>query len=272
VALLRLVRRLRNWIDFPLRGLLRLRHPVRRRSAARLDTTLSQLGPAGSVLRSRADHLVARTGLAPGLRRFDEREQSEILAYADLIETVLTIADVQFAGETIDVLDVGIGDWIYASALLGVARGRGAATWPAVSMVGIEVDPWRLYRDGHARIDWAEFYSADLPGTRIVAGDFLAWSHSADFVTLLFPFVDRATHEQWGLPGRFFNPPGILRHAWSLVRENGVLLIVNQGTTEAEIQEQLLVDAGISIVARLTNFESPFYPYQLRRWAFLAQR
>ncbi len=224
------------------------------------------------MLRARADDLIARTGLAPCLSRFDEREQSEILGYADLLETALTLADVRFAGETIEVLDLGIGDWIYASALLGVARVRAPSPLPKVSMVGVEVDPWRLYRDGHARIDWAEFYSADLPDTRIVAADSLAWTRSADFVTLLFPFVDRATHEEWGLPGRLFNPAGLLRHAWSLVREGGALLIVNQGETEAAIQEQLLVDTEIPVAARLVDFESLFYSYPLRRWAFLARR
>ena len=61
-----------------------------------------------------------------------------------------------------------------------------------------------------------------------------------DYIIWLLPFVVPEPLVAWGLPKKFFCPDELLKHAYNLLKENGQMLIINQGEKEAEVQKELL--------------------------------
>lgn len=199
------------------------------------------------------------------------RDQHESLAYADLLDTIGPGASIALPPSPVSALDIGASHWLYAAALHGFLAAWGDVGPRAVALTGIEIDPWRMYGDGHTRHDWARWYSRDLPGASYAHGDARTISRTFDVVTMLFPFVAIGELARWSLPESAYDPVGLLRHTWSLVAPDGYLIVVNQGEEEAAIERSMLRTLGIDAV-ELPPYESPFFAYRHPRVAFVARR
>jgi SAM-dependent methyltransferase len=138
--------------------------------------------------------------------------------------------------------DVGCASFWYAAALQAFFRPQ--------RMVGVDFEGHRLYRDGHTRIDYAAGYTAQLPNAQFVVTDFGHYRLPADVITAWFPFVTPAAILAWRLPVSLLAPERLFRSVKDNLRPHGVFLMVNHGSEEAVLAEQLCTAAGLTSIAR----------------------
>lgn len=178
------------------------------------------LFPPGSELAQEAGRLRERYSLDWPDEHANQRENLHVVG---MLEAALKPIAERFP-ETLEVLDIGAKDWHY---LPGAYRflGRVGTKRPRnVRMTGIEVDPYHQYQDGYTRHDYALTYAAGLDA-QYLAGDVLRHQGAYDLVLLLHPFWREQEVLDWGLPGGDFDSDGLLRHAKSLLKPGGVLLV-----------------------------------------------
>ncbi len=75
----------------------------------------------------------------------------------------------------------------------------------------------------------------------------------------------------WGLPQRYFQPVQLLEHAWQLLAPGGTMFIVNQGDQEAQAQQRLFDQVGLSANS-LDAITSVFSPYKNKRIGWVLTR
>ncbi len=156
-------------------------------------------------------------------------------------------------------LDIGCRNFSHLPALSAFF----AADW-----IGVELDANARYLNGLTRRAYGEWMARQRPGCRYAAGSLLEVQHKVDLIVWILPFVLPAPLRHWGLPDRFFQPQALLQHAVSLLSDKGVMLVVNQGMTEAEAQQALFSEAGYAATP-LGELHSVFSPFQQRRFGFL---
>ena len=83
-----------------------------------------------------------------------------------------------------------------------------------------------------------------------------------DYITWFLPFISIKPLQYWGLPKKYFCPDELLSHAFSLLNDNGQMLIINQGEIEEKVQEDLLKKLGMTddedIAVTETKTVNPF--------------
>jgi hypothetical protein len=142
------------------------------------------------------------------------------------------------------VCDAGSASFWYAAALQVFFRPK--------SLVGIEIEGFRLMRNLYSRADYAAGYIADWPNTRYIVGNFAAYTGPpADIVTSWFPFLTPEPVLAWRLPLRLLDP-----EAWfASVRRNlapaGLLVMANHGHAEAEKAASHCEALGLGSIARI---------------------
>jgi hypothetical protein len=141
------------------------------------------------------------------------------------------------------VCDAGSASFWYAAALQVFFRPK--------SLVGIEVEGFRLMRNLYSRADYAAGYSADWPNTRFIVGNYTSYSGPADVVTCWFPFLTPEPVLAWRLPLRLLDP-----QAWfASVRRNlaagGLLVMANHGLAEADKAAFYCEAKGLRSIARM---------------------
>jgi SAM-dependent methyltransferase len=134
--------------------------------------------------------------------------------------------------------DVGCASFWYAAALHAFFRPR--------SLVGVEVEGHRLFKDARTRIDYAAGYVAPLPNTRFAVADYLTFREPADVITAWFPFVTPAAILAWRLPLSLLAPERLLRRVCDNLNPGGLFLMVNHGPEEADLAGGLCVAAGLA--------------------------
>lgn len=165
-------------------------------------------------------------------------------------------------------LDVGCGDFRYASALAAWLARHGLRSGAAprrVVLRGVELDGHGIYRDGHARADHARAH-AELAAeggaeVRFEVADFArrAWPEQ-DVVTMFFPFLTAHACLAWGAPLSRLRPRRLLARAVAAVRPGGWLLVVDQTTAEHERLCALLAGQPVEPVAT-ASFASVRLPW-----------
>jgi SAM-dependent methyltransferase len=148
------------------------------------------------------------------------------------------------------VCDVGCASFWYAATL--------HAFFNPQRLVGVDIDGHRLYRDGHSRIDYAAGYTALLPGTEFIVGDFASCRLRADVITAWFPFVTAAAILAWRLPLSLLAPERLLRNVRNNLQPGGIFLMVNHGLDEAAVADPLCVATGLTRIARWTALPATF--------------
>jgi SAM-dependent methyltransferase len=134
--------------------------------------------------------------------------------------------------------DVGCASFWYAAALHAFFRPR--------SLVGVEVEGHRLFKDARTRIDYAAGYVAPLPNTRFALADYLTFREPADVITAWFPFVTPAAILAWRLPLSLLAPERLLRRVRDNLNPAGQFVMVNHGPEEADLAGSLCVAAGMT--------------------------
>jgi hypothetical protein len=140
--------------------------------------------------------------------------------------------------------DVGCASFWYATTLHAFFRPR--------SLVGVEVEGHRLFKDARARIDYAAGYVAPLPNTRFAVADYLGFCEPADVITAWFPFLTPAAILAWRLPLSLLAPDRLLRRVCANLSLAGHFVMVNHGPEEADLAGRLCVAAGMTGNSRRT--------------------
>lgn len=169
------------------------------------------------------------------------------------------------AGGRLHALDIGSGDFHYATALQRflTRHGAGAGT-RSVELVGCEVDGHGVYRDGHSRADHARAHAALAAGHEggvrfLVADAARLQLPPQDLVTMFFPFLSVYPLLQWGLPLSRFRPRRLLRRAVAALRPGGWLLVSNQTGAEFRRLRALLEGLPVELV-RQVSFATDLVP------------
>ena len=140
------------------------------------------------------------------------------------------------------VCDVGCASFWYASALQAFFRPR--------ELVGVEVEGYRRFKDGHARIDYASGYVGALPNARFVVADYTNLELPADVVTAWFPFLTPGAILAWRLPLSMLQPERLFARIRRNLTRDGRLVMVNNGTEEAGRAARLCDAAGLRLMFR----------------------
>jgi len=206
------------------------------------------------------------------------RARSTLLVYAEnlaLLERLEALASSlppTLAGtSTLQAVDVGAGAFQYATGLhrwlqrLARSQPAGITPLPEVRLRGIELDGYRLYRDGHSRADHAVSHAALAgAGVQYEVADFRRLAvPPQDVVTLLYPFLSTYPVLQWGAPLSQLRPGGLLERAVAALRPGGWLVVANQTEAEWERLAKLLADTPVALQRRL-EFATPLVPYAER--------
>ena len=140
------------------------------------------------------------------------------------------------------VCDVGCASFWYASALHAFFRPR--------ELVGVEVEGYRLFKDGRARIDYASGYVGALPNARFVVADYANLELPADVVTAWFPFLTPGAILAWRLPLSMLKPEHLFARICGNLNPDGRLVMVNHGSDEAGRAATLCDAAGLRLMFR----------------------
>jgi len=154
-------------LRFALSRRLRWRRPGYVEVAAGV---LSGLEPA---VAARIEQLRARYG-GGYERRYHRLHSLENYLYLDLLDRLRAVAGADWR-EGGDWLDVGSKHFWYAPVLLDSLR-------PA-SLVGVEIEGYRIYADGHSRHDYAQHYLAGLTKVRYRVQDVMDWQQPVDGIS-----------------------------------------------------------------------------------------
>jgi SAM-dependent methyltransferase len=133
--------------------------------------------------------------------------------------------------------DIGCASFWYAAALDAFFRPE--------RLVGVEVEGYRLFRDGRTRIDYARGYLAAFADARFVVADYRDLDLPAEIITAWFPFVTPAAILAWRLPLSLLAPEGFFGRVHRNLRPDGLFVMVNHGPHEAAEAEKLCEATGM---------------------------
>ncbi len=192
------------------------RGPYREVPAGELEGLTAMRAARIAALRER--HGVAferRLGAATSLRNYE---------YLDLLDCAAA-AGVPLGRAGGALCDVGCASFGYAAALHAFFRPE--------RLLGVDVEGYRLLRDGRSRIDHARGYLADLPGARFVVADYADMHEPADVITAWFPFVTEEALLAWRLPLSLLAPGRLFGRIRANLAAGGSFVMVNHGRAEA---------------------------------------
>ncbi len=242
------------------RGIAELNNESKERLFDHLPT------PRWAEAEAEESSLRARYGLDALRGRSTCVAYAENLAMLASLERLCGELELPVGGDgALRAVDVGCGAFAYATALQRfLARGGRGPARQAI-LRGVEIDGHGVYRDGHSRADYARAHAA-LAGkeAHFQVGDFTALPiPEQDLVTMWFPFVERFSLLQWGLPLSLFDPRRLMQRAVATVRVGGVLLVANQ--TESEAAQVVSLLRGLPVKhLRSTSIASDLVPYSAR--------
>lgn len=133
--------------------------------------------------------------------------------------------------------DIGSANFWYATVLDRLFR-------PS-SLVGVEVDGYRLYPNGYSRWDAAQGYLSAIPQGRYVVADYQAFCEPADLITAWYPFVTAEPLLAWRLPLTVFHPSALFARVAQNLRDGGLFFMVNHGHEEAAVASAFCLAAGL---------------------------
>ncbi len=164
----------------------------------------------------------------------------------------------------ISVLDIGCKNFFYAQG-----EHQFFKTFAnEVYLDGVELDAYRLYSNLYSRYEVAKFYIKNNNNIKYIPDNLLNLKKQYDYIIWFLPFVKIEPLKYWGLPNKYFMPEKLLAHAYSLLKPNGQMLIVNQGVEEALIQKHLFEKLNIKYTEK-GIVKSDFLEYKNDRYAFL---
>lgn len=192
-----------------------------------------------------------------------KRNYLENLYTFDILDKFLKKEHKSFAS----ILDIGSKNWFYAKGEYNFFK----TFCDDFSLDGVELDAYRLYSNFYSRFETAKFYMNGLKNTEYIAGNLLDIDKKYDYIIWFLPFVSKMPLTEWGLPQSYFMPEKLLVRAYSLLENDGQMLIINQGIVEAELQKNLLNKTDIKYEEK-GIVKSNFLQYKNDRYAFLVNK
>jgi SAM-dependent methyltransferase len=156
--------------------------------------------------------------------------------YLDILDRAWPGGEVPPRGQEL-LCDVGCASFWYAAALDVFFRPR--------ALVGVDVEGFRLFKDGRTRRDYAAGYVQARPHARFVIADYETYIEPADVITAWFPFLTPAAILAWRLPLRLLRPERLFQRIQHNLKPDGVFVMINHGAREAELAYPLCVAAGL---------------------------
>lgn len=169
-------------------------------------------------------------------RYFEEHTALKSYEYLDILDQAWA-AWGQPRPAGLVVHDVGSSNFWYARALQTFFR-------PS-SLIGVEVEGYRIYANGYSRWDYARGYVQGLPQTSFVVANYAQYDQKADVVTAWYPFVTPAPVLAWRLPLAMLMPRILFSRIASNLTPAGLFVMVNQGSEEAAIAASHCREAGL---------------------------
>jgi SAM-dependent methyltransferase len=199
-------------------------------------------------------------------RKYEIEQWPALLSQRELLESVycLDVLDrfVPRKQDAKQALDVGSKNGTYLPAL---------ATWAAVPWRLVELDAHRRYADFSTRRAHGERMCRAFRGCQYVAGNVQQTEGCFDVITWFLPFVTKGPLLSWGLPLSEFQPRELLKHVAGLLAPGGVMLIVNQGENERDVQRSLLTEVSLPC-EELGALQSSLSPFHKQRYGFLLKK
>lgn len=198
-----------------------------------------------------ARELIRAHALEPLVEKLSRESFAAVCRFTSLLRETLDATDIDAIRPNEDgslpALDIGAKNFEVAPAIHAVLT-RLSGSPVAPTLTGIEIDAYRVYRSLHSRHDAACYYLSLLPGGlarhRFVAGDLLHHEGRYRFISWSKPFLDSYPLLRFGLPTRLLRPEEMLRHALSLLDDDGICVILNQNQMESDQQRALLDRLG----------------------------
>lgn len=225
-----------QWLRSQALGLrFALSRRLRWRRLGYVEAAAGELSGLEPTVAARIEQLRARYGCSFE-RRYHRLHSLENYLYLDLLDRLRAVVGAGWPKGG-DWLDVGSKHFWYAPVLLDSLR-------PA-SLVGVEIEGYRIYADGHSRHDYAQYYLAGLTNVRYQVQDVMDWRQPVDGISCFYPFLLPGTVLAWGLPVTVLRPRALFAHLADCLRPGGHLLMVNQGLAEAARAQTLVEAAGL---------------------------
>lgn len=165
----------------------------------------------------------------------------------------------------LSVLDIGSKNWSYVIGEYDYFKSK----TDTLLLDGVELDAYRLYRNFYSRYEVAQAYIKGLENVNYYPENLLNIKTKYDYIIWLLPFVTEYPFTRWGLPKKFFIPQILLKHAYSLLKNQ--MLIINQTHEEYEIQENLLKSVDIKY-EKLGEIIIDNSPYVNKRFGFIINK
>ena len=256
-----------NRLFFALRGFLRWGRDGYQETAEP-KTSLFDDREHPDVWEAHAVDLITRYGLERFAETSSRMRYLETLTYLEALEALL--ADNALPADTpLRWLDAGAKNWSYVEALYATLSKHAED----FQLDGVELDGYRLYADFHTRRSYAEAFIRPLPKASYHVADILSWKGEYDVISSFLPFVVEEPCLAWGLPRRHFQPEAYLHRLASLLAPGGLLLILNQGESEAEVQARLLAEVAPELeVQALGALPPSFLSYRYPRFGFVCRK
>lgn len=248
---------MKNRIDFYIRNLFRFSRK------GFFEENESKLELFDAKAQEKEERLIRRYALKSLKENSSRQNYCENLYILELLEDYLRPK----RNPTMKVLDIGSKNWSYAKAEHSFFK----KFTRKLTLDGIELDAYRVYSNFYSRYDAAKYYAEGLSGANYIVGNFMEHIGEYDFIIWILPFISQFPHLRWGLPKKFFKPKDMLEKAFNDLKEDGVLVIVNQGKEEYEIQQQLFDDLEIPYMP-CGEFKSSFLNYENQRFVSIVTR
>jgi len=245
---------LRRELIWRAKNALTLSPRVRKRGLRSLARVVDRLS---ADAKARYRELQSHYDLGPWTRVCSPSEYLENLYILDVCDRYLH--NLKPGGPC---LDIGCKNWSYLPAL---------ASFTGTPWDGVELDAHRRYWNMATRRAYAEAMAAPFSGSRYLPGSVLELTGPYRLITWLLPFVSETPLRAWGLPKRFFEPEALLAHVWTLLDQDGMLFVINQGAEESNTQHLLFQQAGIA-ATNIGVVDSVFSPYKKTRFGWLARK
>ena len=171
----------------------------------------------------------------------------------------------------LNAVDVGPSDWFYLPALVSFLRYFGYEQGRQIIMDGYEIDPYRIYSNFYARHTIAQQRVDAFEHVQYHMQPFVERIDHFDLALQCFPFLLLKDHLSWGLPKRLFNPKKLLHAVTISLKQNGILLIINQGLAENRLQKELLSETGMQVI-REFQFTSEYKQYDHEHYVLVVKK
>jgi hypothetical protein len=190
----------------------------------------------------------------------------------DLLERFFGDRLDRFGGRAIRVLDAGSDDWHYVRSLWSFLNFWSARVNFSFHLTGLEVDPYRMGKNLHTRLDYAEAYSRGLRNTAYKQGNVLDMGGRFDIVFAFLPFVTRKEAAGWRLSLKYYDPVKFFGHLYDCLKPESFLLVVNVNRYESLVMKEILQEIEVKPLIPPTRFNSPFFAYRTDRYVTLVEK